>query len=111
MVFILITTILTKWLHQKLSVVQLQKKQHVHEKEMQQQKLQQVKKRQQNVDVVHLQRNVVQQNVEVIHLQQNVDVVHLQRNVVHQNVDVVHLQRDVVQQKDPHEKLVVKEKL
>ncbi len=42
-VFIPVTKLLAQWLHQKLNVVQLQKKQHVHEKEMQQQKLQQEK--------------------------------------------------------------------
>ncbi len=42
-VFIPVTKLLARWLHQKLNVVQLQKKQHVHEKEMQRQKLQQEK--------------------------------------------------------------------
>jgi hypothetical protein len=42
-VFISVTKQLARWLHQKLNVVQLQKKQHVHEKEMQRQKLQQEK--------------------------------------------------------------------
>jgi len=52
-VFIPVTKLLARWLHQKLNVVQLQKKQHVHEKEMQRQKLQQEKKLQQDVHVVH----------------------------------------------------------
>jgi len=43
------------WQHQKLNVVQQLEKQHAHEKEMQQQKLQQEKKQGQDVDVVHLQ--------------------------------------------------------
>jgi hypothetical protein len=38
--------------------VQLQKKQHVHEKEMQRQKLQQEKKLQQDVHVVHQQKDL-----------------------------------------------------
>ncbi len=42
-VFIPVAKQLSRWLHQKLNVVQLQKKQHVHEKEMQRQKLQQEK--------------------------------------------------------------------
>ncbi len=49
---------LTQWLHQKLSVVQLQKKLHAHEKEMQQQKLQQEKNQRQDVNVVHLQEEL-----------------------------------------------------
>ncbi len=57
-VFIPVTKLLARWLHQKLNVVQLQKKQHVHEKEMQRQKLQQEKKLQQDVDVVHQQKDL-----------------------------------------------------
>ena len=47
------TKLIAQWLHQKLNVVQLQKKQHVHEKEMQRQKQQQENLLQQDVDVVH----------------------------------------------------------
>jgi hypothetical protein len=57
-VFIPVTKLLAQWLHQKLNVVQLQKKQHVHEKEMQRQKLQQEKVLQQDVDVVHQQKDL-----------------------------------------------------
>ncbi len=57
-VFIPVTKLLAQWLHQKLNVVQLQKKQHVHEKEMQRQKLQQEKKLQQDLDVVHQQKDL-----------------------------------------------------
>jgi len=57
-VFIPVTKLLAQWLHQKLTVVQLQKKQHVHEKEMQRQKLQQEKVLQQDVDVVHQQKDL-----------------------------------------------------
>ena len=57
-VFIPVTKLLARWLHQKLNVVQLQKKQHVHEKEMQRQKLQQEKKLQQDLDVVHQQKDL-----------------------------------------------------
>jgi len=58
-VFILDTGRLALWPHQKLNVVQLQEKQHVHVKEMQQQKLLQEKQLQLDENVVHLQ-NVVQ---------------------------------------------------
>ena len=47
-----------QWLHQKLNVVQLQKKQHAHEKEMQRQKQQQENLLQQDVDVVHQQKDL-----------------------------------------------------
>ena len=57
-VFIPVTKLLARWLHQKLNVVQLQKKQHVHEKEMQRQKLQQEIKLQQDLDVVHQQKDL-----------------------------------------------------
>ena len=49
---------MAQWLHQKLNVVQLQKKQHVHEKEMQRQKQQQENLLQQDVDVVHQQKDL-----------------------------------------------------
>jgi len=51
--------LLAQWLHQKLNVVQLQEKLYVHEKEMQRQKLQQAKKLQQDVNVVHLQEKLL----------------------------------------------------
>ena len=57
-VFILDLQQIPEWLHQKLNVVQLQEKQHVHEKEMQLPKLQLELKLQQDVDVVQLQRKV-----------------------------------------------------
>jgi hypothetical protein len=57
-VFILVAKLLARWLHQKLNVVQLQEKQHAHEKEMQRQKLQQEKKLQQDVHVVHQQKDL-----------------------------------------------------
>ncbi len=49
---------LTQWLHQKLNVVHLQEKHHAHEKEMQRQKLQQEKNQRQDVNVVHLQEKL-----------------------------------------------------
>ncbi len=57
-VFIQVSKLRAQWLHQKLSVVQLQKKLHVHEKEMQQQKLQHEKVLQQDVDVVQQQKDL-----------------------------------------------------
>jgi hypothetical protein len=54
--FILVTWRVAAWPHQKLNVVQLQEKQHVLVKEMQLQKLQLEKELQQDVNVVHLQR-------------------------------------------------------
>ncbi len=50
--------LLAQWLHQKLNVLQQQEKLHVHEKEMQRQKLQQEKNQQQDVNVVHLQEKL-----------------------------------------------------
>jgi len=73
-VFILDLQLIPEWLHQKLNVVQLQKKQLVHEKEMQLPKLQLELKLQQDVDVVQLQRKVQLEEK----LQQDVDVVHPQ---------------------------------
>ncbi len=49
---------LTQWLHQKLNVLQQQEKQHAHEKEMQQQRLQPEKNQRQDVNVVHLQEKL-----------------------------------------------------
>jgi len=56
--------LLAQWLHQKLNVVQLQEKLHVHEKEMQRQKLQQEKKLEQDVNVVHLQEKLREEQQE-----------------------------------------------
>ncbi len=50
--------LLAQWLHQKLNVLHLQEKLHVHEKEMQRQKQQQEKNLQQDVNVVHLQEKL-----------------------------------------------------
>ncbi len=69
-VFIPVTKLLPRWLHQKLNVVQLQEKQHVHEKEMQRQKLQQEKMLQENVDVVHQQKDLQEEELLADELQE-----------------------------------------
>ena len=70
-VFILLRLVVAQWLHQKLNVVQLQEKQHAHEKEMQRQKLQQEKKLQQDVDVVHQQKDLQGEELLAERLQEN----------------------------------------
>ena len=70
-VFIPVTKLLARWLHQKLNVVQLQEKQHAHEKEMQRQKLQQEKKLQEDVHVVHQQKDLQDEELLAEKLQEN----------------------------------------
>jgi len=82
-VFIPVTKLLARWLHQKLNVVQLQKKQHVHEKEMQRQKLQQEKKLQQDVHVVHQQKDLQDEELLAEELQEE-----LQGDLPHEEGDV-----------------------
>jgi len=50
--------------------VQLQEKQHVHEKEMQRQKQQQQKNLQQDVDVVHQQKDLQEEELQADELQE-----------------------------------------
>jgi len=82
-VFIPVTKILARWLHQKLNVVQLQEKQHVHEKEMQRQNLQQEKKLQQDVDVLHQQKDLQEEELLADELQEE-----LLRDLPHEEGDV-----------------------
>jgi len=63
--------------------VQLQKKQHVHEKEMQRQKLQQEKKLQQDVHVVHQQKDLQDEELLADELQEE-----LQGDLPHEEGDV-----------------------
>ncbi len=91
-VFIPVTKLLARWLHQKLNVVQLQKKQHVHEKEMQRQKLQQEKKLQQDLDVVHQQKDLQNEELQADELQEELQAdelqEELQRDLPHKEGDV-----------------------
>ena len=91
-VFIPVTKLLAQWLHQKLNVVQLQKKQHVHEKEMQRQKLQQEKKLQQDVHVVHQQKELLagklQEELLAGKLQEELLAGKLQEDLPHEEGDV-----------------------
>ncbi len=82
-VFIPVTKLLARWLHQKLNVVQLQEKQHVHEKEMQRQKQQQEKRLQQEVDVVHQQKDLQDEELLADELQEK-----LQEELPHEEGDV-----------------------
>jgi len=87
-VFIPVTKLLAQWLHQKLNVVQLQKKQHVHEKEMQRQKLQQEKVLQQDVDVVHQQKDLQDEELLAGKLQEELLAGKLQEDLPHEEGDV-----------------------
>ena len=91
-VFIPVTKLLARWLHQKLNVVQLQKKQHVHEKEMQRQKLQQEKKLQQDLDVVHQQKDLQDEELLVGKLQEELLAGKLQEEL---QGDLPHKEGDV----------------
>ncbi len=87
-VFIPVTKLLAQWLHQKLNVVQLQKKLHVHEKEMQRQKLQQEKVLQQDVDVVHQQKDLQDEELLAGKLQEELLAGKLQEDLPHEEGDV-----------------------
>jgi hypothetical protein len=69
-------------------VLQLQEKQHAHEKEMQQQKLQHEKHLQQDVDVVHQQKDLQDEVLLAESLQEDLleDLVH--EELVHEEGDV-----------------------
>jgi hypothetical protein len=73
--------------------VQQQEKQHAHEKEMQRQKLHQEKKQGQDVNVVHLQEKLREEE---------------QREKREQDVNVVHLQEKLLEEKQ-QEKLLLEE--
>ncbi len=81
-VFILVLKLKARWLHQKLNVVQLQEKQHAHEKEMQRQKLQQVKKLQQDVHVVHQQKDLQDEELLAERLQEKLLAERLQEKLL-----------------------------
>ncbi len=82
-VFIRVVKLLAQWLHQKLNDKLQQEKQLVQEKEMQRQKLQHEKNLQPDVDVVHQQKDLQDEELLAEGLQEN-----LLEDLVHEEGDV-----------------------